>query len=376
MVRRKHKTMIEAKWRGRAFRAAAAVTVGVLLLTGCGGPPGSGEGAPQETPEDPRVLPVEAVTVTEGQLIRTIEASGTVAGIREALVVSETQGIVEEVRFELGEYVEKGEVLVQVDDEIARLNMEQAREQLETARIDFNTKQNLVERGGASRAEVARARSALRGAEARYQQAVDAYENCSISTPISGSVAGKEAAASIGNYLNPGMQIARITDLSRLQMEVSLGEGVISLVAPGAAAEVVVPAACGTVMEAEVTAVAAGSDPSTGSFTAVLEWNNQCPETVKSGMSAEAVIEPRRQTQQLLIPTVALTSRGGNQVVFTVEDGKAVMQPVETGRGEGNLTIVRSGLSAGDTVVLSGISGLSEGDPVNPTIVGESGEWR
>jgi membrane fusion protein (multidrug efflux system) len=316
------------------------------------------------------------LTVSEGRLINRIEGSGTVAGIREALVVSETQGIVEGVRFELGAEVSKGEVLVQVDDEIARLNMEQAAEQLETARIDYTTKQNLAERGGASRAEVARARSALRGAEARYRKAVDAFENCSISAPIAGSIASKEPAASIGNYLNPGMQIARITDLSRLRMEVSIGEGLIGLVAPGAAARVTVPAACGQAMEASVAAVAAGSNPATGSYTAVLEWENRCPDSIKAGMSARAEIEPRAREAQLVIPSAALANRGGEQVVFLASEGLAEMRAVQVARREGNLAAINAGLQGGETLIISGIGGLSEGDPVEPTILGESGQWE
>ncbi|MDY7028007.1 MAG: biotin/lipoyl-binding protein [Spirochaetota bacterium] len=73
-----------------------------------------------------------------------MKTSGTIAGIREALVVSETQGIVERLDFELGEEVDAGQVLLEVDDEIAALNMQQAEEQLENARIDYQTTENLV----------------------------------------------------------------------------------------------------------------------------------------------------------------------------------------------------------------------------------------
>lgn len=46
--------------------------------------------------------------------------------------------------FELGEEVDAGQVLLEVDDEIAALNMQQAEEQLENARIDYQTTENLV----------------------------------------------------------------------------------------------------------------------------------------------------------------------------------------------------------------------------------------
>jgi RND family efflux transporter MFP subunit len=203
-----------------------------FFLAGCGRPDSAGgSGAPKGPgPGEPQPLAVEALRVTRGQFVTAIKTSGTIAGIREALVISETQGIVERLDFELGEEVDAGQFLLEVDDEIAALNMQQAEEQLENARIDYQTTENLVEKGGATRADLLHTRSALRGAEARYKQARKVFLDCAIKTPIPGYIASKEAAASLGNYLSPGMTIARVTDLSRIRLELSVGEGLVGLI--------------------------------------------------------------------------------------------------------------------------------------------------
>jgi membrane fusion protein (multidrug efflux system) len=349
--------------------------------SGAGGKEFTAEAVPREA------IPVEAVELTAGRLIERIESSGTVSGIEEATVVSETQGVIERAEFELGQLVEPGDTLVQVDDEIARLNMEQAEQQLETARIDLQSRENLLERGGASRAEVLRARSNLRGAEARYRQTKKAFEDCTISSPITGYVADRGQEVSIGNYISPGTPVARIVDLSSLRMEVAVGESIVGLIEEGAEASVRVPAACeDEVHPARVVAVAAGSDPATGSFPVVIEWKNECGTRIKSGMSAQAVIEPRETEPTLILPSASIASRGGDSVVFiarssgessdTQTEMTADMRKVELGRRLGNRTELISGVEAGEIVILTGISGLSDGDPVEVTVVGESGSRR
>ena len=319
------------------------VAVGALVaLAACGpggGPPGGrpGAGGPaagqaQETKA------VEAVTVTRGTLLRNVEAAGIVSGITEAYVVSETQGIIQRVDFELGDQVDKGQVLVKVEDTIARLNMEQARQQNETAQLDLGAIEKLFEAGNASRAELTRARSAASGAQARYETALKAFRDTSIRAPIAGYVAAKDSAVALGNFLSPGTPVARIVDISSLKVEVALGETQIGLVEEGAPATVFIPAACEeTLFEAEVSAVAAGSDPATGSFPVVITWVNTCGDKVKSGMSATVTIETRQEEPVILVPSAALVEREGARFAYTVEAGRVAAKRVRVGRQIGNL---------------------------------------
>lgn len=344
----------------------------LVVLFGCSRP--SQSETPTETAQTDRPLAVEALEVSRGTLITEINGSGTISGVSEALVVSQAEGIIETVSFELGKQVSKDDILVQVDSEIARLNMEQTREQLENARIDYQTKENLVERGGASRADLLRARSALRGAEASYKQAEKAFEECSITSPISGFIAQKESNATIGNYLSPGMQVAKVVDLSTLRLQISVGEGVIGQIRTGSRAEVVIPAACeGEAYQAEVVAIAAGSDPGTGSYPVILEFENTCGPAVKSGMSAEATIIPATEAEHLIIPSSALARRNGEDVVFLADQEKVRQQSIRTGRRIGNRIEVLQGLQAGDILIISGITSLSDGDAVTAKVIGESG---
>lgn len=344
-----------------------SILVFTVLFAACG----SGEEAPvDESRAEQAPSAVEAVRAERGFLVETIESAGLISGIKEAVVVSETTGIIEEVQFALGQKVSIGDLLVQVDDTIEKLNMEQAEHQYETAMIDLNAKEQSFESGNVSRAALIQARSTAGGAKAQYERAKKAYEDCSIRSPISGFIASKENTVSVGNYLTPGSRIARVVDLSELEVEIALGEGEIGLVEERAPAVVRVGSACEEgPFEAAVVAVAAGSDPATGSFAVVVRWPNDCGEKIKSGMSAEVTIEARNLEKQLLVPSSAIITEDNKTYVKTVENDVVKQTQVEVGRRRGNKTIINAGLNEGDLVILSRLTVLGEGDPVEPTIV-------
>ena len=371
--------------RNQIILGTGLLLVAAIVLVGCGRPggerPGSGRpGGPAEgfqAAPEAKPLAVEALTVTRGELVRNIEAAGIVSGINEAYVVSETQGIIQSVSFELGDRVSKGEVLVRVDDTIPRLNMEQAKEQFEIAKLDLEATERLFNDGSASKAELARARSAANGAQALYRSALKTFQDCTIRAPIGGYIAEKESGITLGNYLSPGLRVARLVDISSLKAEVAVGEGQVSLVTKDAPATVLIPAAGDQkLFQATVSAVAAGSDPATGSYPVIVGWKNPVGDTVKSGMSATVTIETKAQEPVVLIPSAAIVEQAGQSYVFTAEANRAAQKPVQVGRWIGNSAEILDGLEEGEALIISGLTVLRRGDPVEPSVIGESGSWQ
>ena len=314
-------------------------------------------------------LAVAAVEVVRAPLVTNITASGVIRGIREARVVSETQGIIRGTDFELGQSVAAGERLVSLDSDIERLQMEQARRQLETARVELRATEQLAERGNASQVELARVRAAASGAEAAYEQAKKRFEDKSISAPISGRIAAKSGSVTPGNYLTPGVEVARIVDLARLEMEISVGEREVGYLEIGAPVSVTVPACPDAEAPgAEVASIAAGTDPGTGSFAAVIRWDNTCPDRVRSGMSANATIEPQGVERVLQVPSQAVVRNNDGAFVFVAADGVARRARVEVGRRMGARTEITAGLSEGDIVVTTATSRLRDGDEITATV--------
>lgn len=345
----------------------ALLIAGLLLVAvSCGGGRGSdsNSAATWDPGQGDAAMMVETAEVAPGRLFGSIESAGTIAGINEVQLVAESQGVVQSVAVRLGESVARGEVIARLDDTIARLSMQEALSAWENAEIDRNAVQNLFERGNASKIELVRAQSAERGARARYEQALKVLEDRTITSPIEGRVAWIDEGVSEGNYINPGTPLARIVDESSYAIDLYIGERQIGLIGPGAAAQIRVAAAGDTGFSGVVSEVAAGSDPSTASFRVVVEFDGD-REILKSGMSAKVSIDTNREKQVLLVPTAALLRGDEENAVFLASSGSAVERQVRIGRRLGGTAEVLSGLEAGDLVIVSGTTRLSDGAPID-----------
>ncbi|MFW5826568.1 MAG: efflux RND transporter periplasmic adaptor subunit [Alkalispirochaeta sp.] len=354
-----------------------SVTAAVLVFAACGGDSdgrsaATGNWAQDEAEAGP-ALAVEALEVTRGTLLQTVRASGTVRGDREVSVVAEVEGRIQESLIQLGAPVEEGDVLLRVDSTVAELNVAESRGALESARLDRSATERRFDNGSASQAEVTRARSAANGAEARYESALKTLEDHTLRAPISGFIAERAQNLSAGNYLNRGTAVARIVDLERLEIEIAVGERELDYLQPGLPAEVEIAACSDSEIVAEIDAIAAGADPRTGSYAVVIGWENNCSR-VRSGMSATVRIRPSSEETQLVIPSAAIRSDGGEEYVYVAVDGVVERRVIESGNRLGDRVYISSGLTEGEIIVTSALSSLSDGTEVAPTVRATTGE--
>jgi membrane fusion protein (multidrug efflux system) len=361
------------------WTAVPAIMFLSVLLVSCGVRKGAEDISSDSLDALPELsaVSVEVLEVTRGSLVPEVEASGIVRGIREAWAVSETQGRITEVLVSLGQSVEEGDVILRVEDDLARLKRDVAFQQYESALVDFQAIESSYQKGGVSRSEYNSARSRVLSSQSTYESANKAYRDTAIRAPFDGSVAILDSSLSQGNYLNPGVRVARIVDTSSLKMEISVGERRVRLIEPGLPAFVETDISFnGGVFDAVVEAVGSGSDPGTGSFPVLITWDNPGSDDLRSGISARVTIATSEENQPIVIPSSALVIRDRKQAVFVVEGSTSRIRPVETGDVLGGRTIVSSGLSEGDVLIISALSALGDGYEILATSAGTTGEWR
>ena len=361
----------------RSFLPVLVVISAPFVILACGKPDGVAGATAWEGGQTPQALAVESLVVARGSLTEEIGASGTVAGVREAYVVSETQGIVKSVSFSLGDSVVEGQELLRVDDSIAGLNLDRAKEQYESARLELDATEKLGASGRASPADLTRARGNASGAEAQYKTALKAFNDSRLRAPISGVVASREEVATVGATLAPNVRVARVIDVSSFRITVGVGEREVGLVEQGALVKVYVPAALGEEpVEGRVAAVAAGADTTTGSFPVVVSFRNGFSGRVKSGMSASVSIAARKAEPSIVVPSAALLRRGSDYAVFVDTGGKAEVRTVMPGRRAGVRVEVLSGLKVGEKVIISALTQLRPGVSVTSVERGDTAGWE
>ena len=350
-----------------------------VAVIACSNPENNGNATTERPANAPRA--VESVELSEGRIGGEVQVRGRIRGRREVSVVSETQGRIDTVNFDLGDEVSAGDVLVRLPSRIEALAVEQAREQLSAARTEVDAVKTRVDRGSATALDLSNARANVSGAEQQLAQAEEAYENRTIRAPISGRISQVGSTISEGDFVQNGATVTRIIDLSRVRLNASVGRVQVPAIQPGQSA-LVSMRDCEQEFRGTVVAVSAGADPDTGSFEVAIEWDNICGSTLRSGLSASATIETDQGAEGVIVPTAALRSGvtesrnaiNGRAELFVVENGRVELREVELSYRLGALAIAQSGVRAGEQVVTSGVTRLRDGDEVAATAIGTSGE--
>ena len=220
-----------------AFGILALVMSAALLLSSCSRNADDSTAATYQPGEELRKIAVEGMTVTKSLLVNEIRGSGISEGVREAWVVSETEGLIRDVRFSLGDRVRQGQILATVDAELALRNRDLAVQQYNTAKLEFEAAEKSRQNGSISQLQYSQITDRLYAADAGRAAAMDNYENTILKAPFDGAVASRDRTIVIGNYLARGIRVARIIDDTSFRAEISVGEGQVLLISEGSAAK-------------------------------------------------------------------------------------------------------------------------------------------
>ncbi len=335
----------------------------------------------QDTASADAAIAVEGYEIAYGSLFEAIEASGIAAGIREAEITSNTQGVIQEMLFDLGSAVHAGDAMLRFDDRAEAAALRQAEQQLEAVQLDYEAVRRRLERGSSSQAELTQARAAVAGAESAREQALRSYENHTIRAPISGYIADYAAGISVGNSLSPGARVARVVDTSRLKMRIGAGERSVARIAPGSPVEVFLPSIRSEPFPGRVRSIGAGTDPATGSFPVIVEWDNPAdepdvsPAPARSGISGTVRISNGAEYEQLIIPTAALHGPERDRVLIA-DNGTEQQRRVSVIQVRGSSTAVSDGVEPGEIVITSAISSIEDDAKIDITVLGSTADMR
>ena len=196
----------------------------------------------------------------------------------------------------------------------------------------------------AAEATVAQARVAI--GQARLQ-----LDRATLTAPMAGTVTTLEAE--IGEMVNPGQPVVVLSDLTALEVDVSLDETDVARVAVGQEAHVTVDAFPGVGMAGEVTYVAPKAEPWSGVVlypVTVRLMPGEVP--VRGGMTADVDITTASQAGALIVPLRAVHTEGGRAYVERVGDGGVEQVKVTLGMTTDTEAEIIGGLSEGDVVLV------------------------
>lgn len=350
-----------ARLWGVGLLAAAA------FLGGCSKPP------PAEEP----VRAVKLLTVGESAYGSGYEYAADVRPRVESRLGFRVAGKITRRAVELGQRVQAGQLLAQVDAtdyqlaaDAARAQVSSATTQRDLAAADLKRFQGLRDQGFISAAEIERRTAQLKAAQATLDQAraqlssqghQAGYTQLLADAP--GVVTGIEAE--VGQVVSAGTPVVRVAQDGPRDVVFAVPEDRVAGVRAGQVVDVRAWASdvrwTGTVRE-----VAASADPVTRTFTVKVALAGDAPP-----LGATVYVLPRQSRAQgapvIKLPTSALRQAGqGSAVwVFDAASGTVQAQPVEVATADGNEVVITAGLKPGMQVVATGVHVLSPGQKVS-----------
>lgn len=342
-------------WFGTSGAAVFARLTGTAATAaggaGGGGPSGPGGGG----------VPVEALPVKVGTVSRTVQAVGSLMSSESVVIRPEVAGRVVDITFDEGSRVTRGQVLLRLDDAIARAQLVQAEANLEYSRADFNRAQQLARDGATSQRTREQAAAKLQVDDAAAALARAQLEKLVLVAPFDGDIGLRKV--SVGAVVQVGQDLVNLEALDPLKVDFRIPESFLPAVAVGQTVVLAVDAFPGRNFSGEVYAI----DPLVDAAGRSLALRARIPNpgrVLRPGLFARLTLTLASRSDAILVPEQALVPFGNSQFVYRVVDGKVVQTRLRLGERRDGWVETLDGLSADALVVTAGQLKLRDGVPV------------
>jgi membrane fusion protein, multidrug efflux system len=304
---------------------------------------------------------VRAQIVESKKRVATEEVVGTVRAKLRSVIEAKVSGRIEQMLVVPGQQVKAGEVLAVIDAREVQARYDQAVALRQQAEADLKRLTTLFEQKILSQAEFDNAQAKARVAVAGVAEAETMLGYTKVTAPFAGVITRKHA--DVGDLASPGKALLEMEDSTALRLEADVPEAVVGKLTLGDKLPVRI-SALEKELEAVVSEIAPAADPGSRTFLVKLDL----PSTLglRAGQFGRVAM-PVGETAALRVPAAAVVQRGQMEIVFVVNDGKAQLRLVKTGKRIGSEVEVVSGVSAGEKIVAANAAGLVDGQPLTVT---------
>jgi membrane fusion protein (multidrug efflux system) len=304
---------------------------------------------------------VETAAAEARSLSSTVEAVGTSLALQSIEMVALASGRVKEIAFDPGQKVAEGDVLVLLDDEIERADLDQAEASLREASFALERAVTLQKQHAVSQAALDEAESRKATAEAELHRAKRRLADRTVRAPFDGIVGMRQVDA--GARIDDSTVITTLDDLSAIEIEFAISETLYGRIELAQSVVATAAAYPDRRFEGTVTSIDSRIDPVGRSFKVRATLPNE-DLALPAGMFMHVTLALDNRVA-VLVPETAIVPVGGKSYVYVVRDGVAERREVSLGARQAGTVEVANGLEAGDVVVVSGTQSLRDGAPVN-----------
>jgi membrane fusion protein, multidrug efflux system len=348
----------------------------IVILVGCsaGDPPARGSSASGEVarPQDSAAVPVIVAQAGRTTIPIELTAIGTGKAFQTVSVESQVAGIIKEVHYQQGQFVQKGDLLATLDGDpflaaLAQAEAALARDkaQAQLSQAELQRTERLYNEGivspqqrDQSRAGSAAAEATVRADEAAIRTASIQLSYCSIFAPISGVTGEQLVSPGATVKANDAPVLVVINQVEPIYVNFSVPQQYLELIKESMARSRLrvsaTPPGSATAETGVLTFVNNTIDTTTGTIQLMATFPN-ADHHLWPGQFSNVVLNLGEQQDVLVVPSQSVQAGQQGDYVFVVKQDKTVdVREVKVGQTVNNNTEILQGLTAGETVVTDG----------------------
>jgi len=312
---------------------------------------------------------VTTIIARTHQFDHFLELQGGVKTKQNVLIYPEMQGTLEQVYVKEGQSVSKGQILAAIDDGGMGSQLAQLKTQAALAETTFERQKRLWEQNIGSEIQYLQAKANFEASDNAVHQAESQLGKSTIRAPFSGII--DDVIKDQGTVVSPGpgSEIFRIVNLSDMYIEVDVPESYVAGIQKGSVANVYFPALGDTVVT-EIRQTSNFINPNNRAFSVEIPVPNK-KGTIKPNLTAKVSLNDYSNEAAITIPQSIISENAeGQQYIYvaeaTNEENKAVVSRriITTGKTQGDIVEVITGIKAGDQLIKEGARTVKEGQSV------------
>ncbi|QCR24697.1 efflux RND transporter periplasmic adaptor subunit [Pontibacter sp. SGAir0037] len=304
---------------------------------------------------------VDVYVVSPTAYQNKITSTGTVLANEEVELFSEVAGRVTGISFEEGTRVQKGKLLLTVNDLEMRAQLQKLESNQKLYRDMEERQRVLLEKEYISRQEYDQVSNQLATATADIRALKATLDKAYIRAPFDGVIGLRQVSE--GSYVTANTPIARIVDISPVKIEFSVPGRYAQQVTEGQKITFTTEGAS-EVYEANIYAIDPNIDPATRTLRVRARYENK-KEEVKPGAFVRVELSLKDVDDAILIPTESIIPEATGHKVFLAKGGKAQPKMVKIGQRSETMIQIMEGIEPGDTIISSGILQARPGSDLN-----------
>jgi membrane fusion protein, multidrug efflux system len=304
-------------------------------------------------------IAVKAATIKYNDIKLSKTYTGSLEGEEQAYIVAKISERIIGIKVQIGDYVEKGKVVVELDKVGSTSQYYQAEAGYLNSKKDLDRMRVLYEEGAISQQMFDGAQTTFNIAKANFDASKSLVE---LTSPINGIVT--EINGEAGDLTTPGTRIVTIAKINRLKAVFNVGERDIMSLLVNQPIEVYSELKPELVMNGKIIQISKSADVESRTFEINGLITNSSDKWFKPGMFCRVRLILKNQNSSLTVPSSSLIINGNDKGVFVVSNGKAYFRKLTVGVNDDIFTEILNGLKENEKVVTMGMNNLKDGIPV------------